>query len=237
MNLPPPPFLARLGIDPAALDGVYASAAVWSRFAPGQVTLASPDAQAVRLDPAHPGVLTVTLASNFKAAPFARPEDQALLERLARDWAAFKHHGQRPPVQLLAQHRLHVPLAKWPMLVVGNCRCLVDGGIRPIAEAVHDDLVVSEKLYRLVSELALSLGAGETDLVPFTAYAKAAQGLTRPSSLARALANGATRVERIDLLVMRLLAAQGLDPAPLAPIVAGIEARLAENAAGIASAA
>lgn len=237
MNLPPPPFLARLGIDPAALEGVYASAAVWSRFAPEQVTLASPDAQAVRLDPAQPGVLTVTLASNFKAAPFARAEDQALLERLARDWAAFKHQGQRPPVQLLAQHSLHVPLAKWPMLIAGNCRCLAEGGIRPIAEAVHADLATSERLYGAVTDLALSLGAREADLVPFAAYAKAAQGLTRPSLLARALAAGATRVERIDLLVMRLLAAQGFDPAPLEPIVAAIEARLAENAARIASAA
>ena len=160
-----------------------------------------------------------------------------LLERLARDWATFKHQGQRPPVQLLAQQSLHVPLAKWPMLIAGNCRCLVDGAIRPIAQAVHDDLTASEALYRLVSELARSLGAREADLVPFEAYAKAAQGLTRPSSLARALVNGATRVERIDLLVMRLLAAQGLYPAPLAPIVAQIETRLAENAAAIIPAA
>lgn len=237
MNMPPPPFMARLGIDLAALGGVYASASVWSRFAPELVTLASPDAQAVRLDPAQPGVLTVTLASNFKVAPFARAEDQALLERLARDWAAFKHHGQRPPVQLLAQHTLHVPLAKWPMLIAGNCRCLVEGGVRPIAEAVHADLASSERLYGVVSELARSLGAREADLVPFAAYAKAAQGLTRPSSLARALASGATRVERIDLLIMRLLATQDLDPAPLEPIVAAIEERLAENAGRIASAA
>lgn len=73
--------------------------------------------------------------------------------------------------------------------------------------------------------------------MPFAAYAKAALGLTRPSSLARALASGASRVERIDLLVMRLLAAQGLDPAELEPIVAAIEQRLAENAREIASAA
>ena len=172
MNLPPPPFLARLGIDPAVLQGVYGSAAVWNQFAPEQITLASPDAQAVRLDPARPGVLTVTLASNFKAAPFARAGDQALLEQLARDWAAFKHRDQRPPVQLLAQHQLHVPLAKWPMLIAGNCRCLTDAGIRPIAAAVHDDLAASETLYRVVTGLALSLGAraagsvsAKTDLV------------------------------------------------------------------------
>lgn len=237
MNLPPPPFLARLGIDTGLLDGVYASAAVWDRFAPEQLALASPDAQAVRLDPARPGTLTVTLASNFKAAPFARSADQALLEELARDWAGVKHHGQRPPVQLLAQHSLHVPLAKWPMLIAGNCRCLTDQGIRPIADAVHSDLAASQALYDLVHDLARSLGAREADLVPFAAYAQAARGLTRPSSLARALDNGAVKVERIDLLVLRLLTAQGFDPAPLQPIVERIDMLLARNAKRIATAA
>lgn len=233
MNLPPPPFLARLGgIDPAALDGVYASAAVWQDFAPERLTLASPDPQAVRLDPAQPGCLTVTLASNFKAAPFARAADQALLETLARDWAAFKLAGERPPVQLLAQQSLHVPLAKWPMLIAGNCRCLTPHGPRPIAEAVHADPEESERLYRLVMDLALALGARPADLVPFAAYARAAEGLTRPSSLARALEAGAVAVERIDLLVARLLALKGLDPAPLEPIVAAIETRLRANQAG-----
>ena len=98
-------------------------------------------------------------------------------------------------------------------------------------------MTTDRRLYALVTELALSLGARAVNLVPFAAYAKAALGLTRSSSLARALVGGATRVERIDLLVMRLLAAQGLDPALLEAIVAAIEARLAENAAGIASAA
>ena len=230
MNLPPPPFLARLGIkDPGLLEGVYSSHSAWQALSPEQVTLASPDAQAVRLDPERPGHLTVTLPSNFKAAPFARPGDQALLEALARDWAAVKIEGQRPPVQLLAQHSLTVPLAKWPMLIAGNCRCLTDQGIRSIAEAVHDDLARSRTLYDLVRDLALSLGAREADMVPFAAYAQAARALTRPSSLARALAGGAMAVERIDLLIMRLLAHQGLDSAPLKPIVAAIDARLGAN--------
>jgi hypothetical protein len=235
MNLPPPPFLARLGgIDPAALDGVYGSAAVWQQFAPEQITLASPDPQAVRLDPVRPGELTVTLASNFKAAPFARAADQALLERLARDWAGFKQNGQRPPVQLLAQQSPYVPLAKWPMLIAGNCRCLTFSGTRTIAEAVHDDPALSQRLYDTVLGLSLALGAREQDLVPFAAYAAAAKGLTRPSSLARALGAGATRVERIDLLIARLLQATGRDPALITPIVAAIEQRLAHNAMAMA---
>lgn len=231
MNLPPPPFLIRLGIDPDRLGGVFAGMQAWRQLDPERVTLACPDAQALRLDPDLPGVLTTTLPSNFKAAPFARPGDQSLLEDLSRDWARFKVDGQRPPVQLLAQQSLYAPLAKWPMLIAGNCRCLTENGPRSIGEAVHADLAASEVLYEAVMALALALGARQTDLVPFAAYAKAAHGLTRPSSLARALANGAVQVERIDLLVLRLLEQTGLDPAPLLPIVSTIEARLAANAA------
>lgn len=235
MNLPPPPFLARLGITGAALDRVFASAPVWRDFAPGRVTVASPDPQAVRLDPDRPGELTVTLASNFKVAPFETDRDQALLVTLAKDWSAFKHHGLRPPVHLLAQRSVHVPLAKWPMLITGNCRCLTDFGIRSIAEAVHSDLAASERLYAAVLELALVLGATSRDLVSFADYARASKALIRPSSLARALAGGAREVERIDLLVLQLMAAQGLDTAGVAPISDRISEHLSRNRATAAA--
>jgi hypothetical protein len=55
--------------------------------------------------------------------------------------------------------------------------------------------------------LCVLLGADRHDLVPFEKYANAAQGLLKPSSAARALAAGATDIERIDLLV-KLVAAQ-----------------------------
>jgi hypothetical protein len=47
-------------------------------------------------------------------------------------------------------------------------------------------------------------------MVPFEKYAAAGQGLIKPSSAARALAAGATDIERIDLLVKRVAAQQGL---------------------------
>lgn len=231
MNMPAPPYLYRLGgIDPAVLEGVYASAAVWKNFEPAQITIASPDPQALRLDPARPGSLTVTFASNFKAAPFSRLEDQRLLEELARDWAGYKQAGKRPPVQLLARHSLYAPLAKWPMLIAGNCRSLTANGLRSVGNAVHDDLAVSEQLYQSVQSLARALGARERDLVPFAVYARAATGLTRPSSLARALAGGAQQVERIDLLILRLMQANGLDTSAIIPVVELVEHKLASNA-------
>ena len=45
------------------------------------------------------------------------------------------------------------------------------------------------------------LGADPNDLVPFEKYAKAALGLLKPSSAARAIDAGAPMIERVDLLV------------------------------------
>lgn len=237
MNLPPPPFLTRLGINPASLTGIYHAPHVWSPLSPDQITLASPDPQAVRPDPAQPGRLHCTLASNFKAAPFARAADQALLQRLADDMSrlAVPHQGRmvRPPVAMVASPSLFVPLAKWPMLIAGNCRCLLPSGIRTIADAVHADLAETAALYAEVSALATTLGARPQDMVPFESYAETARRLTRPSSLARALESGATAVERIDRLITTLLEAQGLETARLAPISARIDTRLAQNRAAI----
>jgi hypothetical protein len=44
----------------------------------------------------------------------------------------------------------------------------------------------------------------DADLVPFEKYAKAAEGLANPSSVARALFGGAEYIERIDCLVRRI---------------------------------
>jgi hypothetical protein len=66
-------------------------------------------------------------------------------------------------------------------------------------------------------------------MVPFASYAETAARLVRPSSLARALAAGATQVERIDKLLTALLKTHGLPHDLLEPITALIDARLAQN--------
>ncbi|MEO5597887.1 MAG: hypothetical protein ABIQ66_04640 [Novosphingobium sp.] len=237
MNLPPRAYLERLGsIAPPAYQGVYSSEAVWQGLDPRKISLTSPDAQAVRIDPAQPGQLTVTLASNFKAAPFAEAEDQALLERLAKDMSNIKVEAegglQRVPVLLLAQRSLFAPLAKWPMLLTGNCRCFSPDGVRSIGETVLSDRAASAAIYAQVTALLLTMGADERSLVDFASYAKAAEGLTRPSSLARALASGAKAVERIDRLVLNLLRLHGIASPEIEAIVATIERQLAVNNGG-----
>jgi hypothetical protein len=235
MNLAPPPFLKRLGIPGRAFDGVYHSAEIWGQFDPHRFSLASPDPQAIRPDPAAPWRLHCTLPSNFKAAPFALAEDQALLQRLASDMThlevAIDNVMVRPPVALIASPSLFVPLAKWPMLIAGNCRCVLPSGIQTIAEAVRTDIPASEAIYDQVRRLVLQLGAREQDLVPFRDYAKAASRLVRPSSLARAIAAGAANVERVDRLISNLMAQNDLPSDLVNPLVDLIEQRLELNRA------
>jgi len=215
MNIPPAAFLRRVGFPEEAFANAYSAPHVWDSFDPGKISNASPDPQALRMDPSKPGELKVTLASNFKAAPFRDLEDQTLLSRLARDVSRLKieHAGRMitTPVHLLAHSSAFIPLAKWPMLVTGNYRCVTESGSRSIADAVMSDLGASKRIYVCVTRLLSALGVPEEIVVPFEAYAKAAQSLVRPSSIARALEAKATAVERVDTLIVNLLKTEGLD--------------------------
>lgn len=100
-------------------------------------------------------------------------------------------------------------MAKWPMLLTGNFRCFRDGPAVSIARAVHDDLEESKSVYSWVTQLCAELignreQASDQPFVPFERYATAARSLSSPSSIARGLAIGATRVERADKLIQLL---------------------------------
>jgi hypothetical protein len=209
MNLPPPPFLERIETLPAAVRfAAMQSADVWAALPPDRMTMAAPDPQAFRPDPERPGALRVTLASNFKFAPFARPDDQMILARIARDVTRLEVEWGKVPVHMLARTSIFVPLAKWPMLVTGNCRSLSETGEAiAIATVLSRDPEASRTLYECVNNSLIAIGAPVSVLVPFEAYLSAGQRLLRPSSLANAISAGARDVERIDLVVLELLRA------------------------------
>src|SRR4030095_9347135 len=117
-------------------------------------------------------------------------------------------------------------LAKWPMLIAGNYRCIRSEEMIPIKEAVHGDAAKSRAVYEWVSKLCHGLGAEDEDLVPFDKYAKAAEGLGKPSSAARALFGGAEHIERVDCLVRRIAQQQGLQSDTLDEIVRLVDERL-----------
>ena len=87
----------------------------------------------------------------------------------------------------------------------------------------------SREVYDWVWNLCTGLGADDADMVPFEKYAKAAEGLGKPSSAARALFGGAEHIERVDCLVRRIARQQGLQSDTLDEIVTLVDERLGKN--------
>ena len=236
MNMPPLPYLKRIkSIDANAIRDCYTEAAVWDSFDPATITLCSPDAQAFRPPEDKVNVLQVRLPTNFKSARFESDADTKILRDLERDVDASRFEVGGSPIELPVKLRVHdsvfVPLAKWSMLCAGNYRCVQKDGMRPIKDAVHSDLEASRAVYDWVKKLCVSLGADERDLVPFEKYAKAAESLLTPSSAARALANGAPNIERVDRLVQTIAKAKGLHLDELDKTVALVDGWVAKNRA------
>jgi hypothetical protein len=234
MNMPLPPWLDRIApLDEQAKQAIFTEAGLWQGLDPSLLTMASADPQAMRVDANDMLLTVVTLPSNFKVAPFAHASHQAMLERLAKDIddSRFELGGAscRAAVRLRPHASGFVPLAKWPMLLTGNFRCLTDDASVSIREAVCSNEADSRALYDWVVQVCRALGAEETTMVPFEAYRSAAEALTLPSSLARGLDAGATAVERVDILIQTLAARQGLRYPLLDEIVTDVTVRLERN--------
>jgi hypothetical protein len=234
MNMPPLPYLKRIpGLSTEPLVACYAHPRVWEGFEPSLITLASPDPQAFRPADQPKNVLQVGLPTNFKAARFEGEEPTALLRNLEADIEGARFHtgdaAIEIPVKLKVHDSIFVPLAKWPMLMTGNYRCIRPNDMIPIKEAVHGNVDKSREIYDWVSKLCTMLGAEAADLVPFEKYAKAAESLGKPSSAARALFGGAEHIERVDSLVRRIARQLGLQCDTLHEIVTLVDERLGRN--------
>ena len=234
MNMPPLPYVKRIpGLDYEALKPAYTDPSVWDSFDSATITLNSPDPQAIRPPDEKPNVLLVTLPTNFKVARFVDEKATAILRQLQDEIEAIRYDTPEGkielPVKLKVYDSIFVPLAKWAMLLAGNYRCVTQEGARTIRESVHADLAQSKSVYDFVVDLCVGLGASRDDLVPFEKYAAAAQGLSRPSSAARALLNGAPNIERADKLVQLIARQKGLSHPVIDATVALVDAKLEAN--------
>jgi hypothetical protein len=234
MNMPPLPYLARIpGVSADACRDCYTDPGVWENFDPALMTLCSPDPQAFRPPEEKANVLQVRLPTNFKAARFVQDAHTSILRKMEADIESVRFATDRGAIELPVKLKVHdsvfVPLAKWSMLMAGNYRCIQKDAMRPIKEAVHGNIDESRAVYQWVADLCMSLGAAESDLVPFEKYANAATGLANPSSAARALFGGAHHIERVDRLVQSVAAQKGMRNPVIDEIVARVDARLAGN--------
>ena len=235
MNMPPLPYLARIASIPLdACRAAYTDASVWDSFDPKYMTLCSPDPQAFRPPEDKVNVLQVRLPTNFKSARFESEEHTKILRDLEAGVEAARFDAGdgtkiELPVKLKVHDSVFVPLAKWSMLLAGNYRCVQKDGMRTIKDAVHSDLEISRSVYDWVVELCKNLGADGKDLVPFDKYANAALSLQSPSSAARALANGAPNIERVDRLVQIIAKSKGMQNAEVDKTVALVDEWVAKN--------
>ena len=230
MNMPPLPFLRRIReLDASKLESCFTCPKAWSGFEPGNVTLCSPDPQAYRVPEDGANTLHVGLPTNFKAASFEQDAHNAILKDLEAGIDAVRVDGKEVPVKLRVFDSLFVPFAKWSMLLTGNYRCVLPDGARPIKEAVHADIGLSENIYESVNNIVSHLGANPEDKVPFEKYANAAKGLLKPSSAARAIESGADLIERVDVLVNLIADQIGLATPELRAVTDTVNARLVAN--------
>lgn len=230
MNMPPLPYLKRIPtINADAIAEAYTNPLIWERFEPAAMTLCSPDPQAFRPPDEAPNILHVGLPTNFKAARFESEEFTDRLRQLERDIDAVELDGQDVPVKLRVHESLFVPLAKWSMLLTGNYRCVRESGPQSIRDAVHSDLERSKEIYEYVGQIVQELGGDADDMVPFGKYAKAAESLMKPSSVARAIAAGAPLVERVDMLVHLLGKSLNRENEEVEQIVTTVDAALQPN--------
>ncbi len=234
MNMPPLTYLKRIeAIDVDAIRNCYTDASVWDKFDPALMTLCSPDPQAFRPPTEKINLLQVGLPTNFKVARFESDQHTAMLRQLESDIQAIRFDtGDREvelPVKLRVHDSLFVPLAKWAMLMAGNYRCVQKDEMRPIKEAVHSDIDESRAVFNWVVDLGVSLGGDASDFVPFEKYANAALSLVNPSSAARALAAGATNIERADRLVQAIAGGKGMQSDMLDRTVELVDSWLEKN--------
>ncbi|MEO8134918.1 MAG: hypothetical protein ABI831_13170 [Betaproteobacteria bacterium] len=234
MNMPPLTYLSRLpGVSASDHRHCYTDPTVWDGFDPAYLTLCSPDPQAFRPPDEKINVLQVGLPTNFKAARFASDAHTAILRQLQADIETARFdsgHGRvELPVKLKVHDSVFVPLAKWSMLVTGNYRCIRPNSVCSIKESVHADIDQSRSIYEWVESLCSAMGATAEDRVPFEKYANAASSLGRPSSAARAVANGAQYIERVDRLVQSVASRKGMRSDALDEIVATVDARIDAN--------
>jgi hypothetical protein len=232
MNMPPLPYLGRIpSLERSGLEGAYRDPGIWAGFDPALMTLCSPDPQAFRPPGEAPNILNVGLPTNFKVSKFGDARFDAMLSDLENDIEACRVDGREIPVKLRVFDSPFVPFAKWAMLATGNYRCITADEPRSIRDAVHADPDLSRGIYDFVNDLVVGLGADREDMVPFEKYADVAQSLLKPSSAARAVADGATDIERVDKLVQLCGNTLAMAHPAIDQTVRFVDAKLAANRA------
>jgi hypothetical protein len=233
-GVPPPPYLRRLRtIEVERTLAAFSDPRLWDGFDPGCIAQCRFAARVVRPERQSPNVLQVSEPGDLIVTEFEAPAHTQLIQAIARDVNSVRLLAAQGPVELPVRMRvaasLGTPLTGWPMWLTGEYRCVFEGGVRTIREAVHGDIEASRSIYRFVAGLCMRLGCQSSDIVPFEKYAMGVESLSRASAVARLLQDGAAHVERVDKLVQAVAASHNAGHPALDALVALIDARLTAN--------
>ena len=153
-----------------------------------------------------------------------------MLQALADDIDEVRLDGKDVPVKLKVFDSLFVPFAKWSMLLTGNYRCIT--GDTPAVDP-RRGAWRSRHLEKDLRPDRRARSAARRGSLPIRCRSRnmprRRKACFKPSSAARAVANGAPMIERVDMLVQ--LIGQGLDmqdPA-IDTTVDTVDAALARN--------
>ena len=222
MNIPPSIFLKNIKnikIDKA--DEIYKSHSIWKNINLDYLSVSSPDPQAFKPKPDKNNFIRVRLASNFKIAKFNDAKSNEVIEKLETDVKKLKL-----PIYFNVFNNPLISLAKWPMLITGNYRCIKKDRILSIKDAIAEDLEYSKKIYNSVLEFSINLGANQKDLIIFEKYLKRSSLLDAPSSVARAISNRNKDIERFDLLLNEISEQKNYEVIGLSEIIETINNRI-----------
>jgi hypothetical protein len=216
MNIPPSSFIRNdLGLHEVDFSGVYHS----SFFLDDSLTnkLIHTSAEPQIFSSGEEGCFHIRLKGAFRCSFGNQKIEPRMAQLLLRPMVRSKL-----PVTIKNYLSPWISVSKFPMLIAGNYRCISNGALRSISDAVQQDLKLSEAIYLEVANGLRALGAPRSCIVPFKNYSLASTDLTSPSSVARALISG-RKIERTDKLLQHIFHAYQLPCVEIDKIVGQID--------------
>ena len=133
-------------------------------------------------------------------------------------------------MKLKVHDSIFVPLAKWPMLIAGNYRCIRPDDMIPIKEAVHGDVGESRGDLRLgVGRCAPARRRTPPTWCRSRSTPRPPRASASPLPRRARCSAGAEHIERVDCLVRRIARQHGLQSDTLDEIVELVDERLGKN--------
>ena len=185
----------------------------------GRISTADDDARksgSAGIPPARSAqeLLAGGFADKLQSRPLrSRGADDATQKSRRRNRAARFDPGDGPieiPVKLKVHDSIFVPLAKWPMLMAGNYRCIRRDEMIPIKEAVHGNVDGSRAVYDWVVEtLRRASAPWREDWCRSTSTPKPPKDWANRHLRRGRCSAVRNTIERVDCLVRRIARQQG----------------------------